>query len=41
LKWHPDRNKDNQEVASKKFKQVSGRESHASFREGGVGVVWW
>ncbi len=22
LKWHPDRNKDNQETASKKFKQI-------------------
>jgi hypothetical protein len=23
LKWHPDRNKDNQEVANKKFKEIS------------------
>lgn len=23
LKWHPDRNKDNEEAASKKFKQIS------------------
>jgi hypothetical protein len=23
LKWHPDRNKDNEEAASKKFKSVS------------------
>lgn len=23
LKWHPDRNKDNEEAASKKFKEIS------------------